>query len=135
MTVYHIVVSGNPVAWARARRCGNRYFVDAKTQAFKDKVALAGRMTMHTDAPIDGPCEVLVRAFLPIPKSWSKAKTASAIQGGTRPTNKMDWDNIAKGIGDALNGVVWVDDGQIVDGRVIKFYGAEPHIRVEVQAI
>lgn len=130
-----IVIPGDPVAWARARRCGNRYFVDAKTAAFKDKVASAGRNAMAGVAAFDGPCEVIIHARLPIPKSWSKAKTASAETGGIRPTNKRDWDNIAKGIGDALNEIVWKDDGQIVSGTVIKYYAAEPCTTVEVSAI
>ncbi|MTI82605.1 MAG: RusA family crossover junction endodeoxyribonuclease [Firmicutes bacterium] len=29
-----------------------------------------------------------------------------------------DWDNYAKSICDGLNGVAWVDDRQVVDGRV-----------------
>jgi Holliday junction resolvase RusA-like endonuclease len=133
--VIRITIPGDPVAWARARRCGNLYFVDAKTAAFKARVASAGRDAMADAPPLEGPCEVVIHARLPIPKSWSKRKIASAVQGGTRPTHKLDWDNIAKGIGDALNEIVWKDDGQIVDGRVIKYYAAEPCVFVEVSAV
>jgi Holliday junction resolvase RusA-like endonuclease len=33
---------------------------------------------------------------------------------------KPDYDNFAKIIGDSLTGVIWIDDAQIFDGRVIK---------------
>lgn len=38
------------------------------------------------------------------------------------PTTKPDWDNIAKNICDALNGVVYPDDKAIVTGSVKKVY-------------
>ena len=50
----------------------------------------------------------------PIPKSWSKRQDA-ALAGTERPTTKPDADNVAKAIADACNGVVWVDDAQVVE--------------------
>lgn len=45
-----------------------------------------------------------------------------------------DWDNHAKAICDALNGICFVDDRQIVEGHVYLFKG-EPHIEIELEAI
>jgi len=45
-----------------------------------------------------------------------------------------DWDNCGK-ITDALNGTCWVDDGQIVDGRVIKLYATIPRLVIEVREV
>jgi len=36
-------------------------------------------------------------------------------------------------VGDALNEIVWKDDGQIADLRVIKRYSDMPALRVEVR--
>jgi Holliday junction resolvase RusA-like endonuclease len=36
---------------------------------------------------------------------------------------KCDWDNLGKGISDALTGIAWHDDEQVVDGRCRKRYG------------
>lgn len=33
---------------------------------------------------------------------------------------RSDWDNLGKAVSDALNGVIWVDDSQVVIGRVQK---------------
>lgn len=50
------------------------------------------------------------------------------------PTSKPDPDNIMKGL-DALNEVVFRDDKQIVDARVIKSYSERPALRIEIVEI
>lgn len=76
---------------------------------------------------LDGPLLVRVNAFMPIPKSLNKAKTAAAIIGELRPTTKPDVDNFAKVV-DALNGIVWRDDSQVVQLTVAKHYSDRPRL-------
>ena len=64
--------------------------------------------------------------------SWSRRDQEAALAGGIRPTSKPDWDNHAK-VTDALNGIVWHDDSQVVDGRSIKVYSDSPALRIEVR--
>nr|WP_257263950.1 RusA family crossover junction endodeoxyribonuclease [Endozoicomonas sp. ONNA2] len=73
---------------------------------------------------------VLVVAVFPIPASRSKKKTGQAQAGLVRPAVKPDFDNVAKLYCDALNGILWEDDKQIVDGRCIKVYGQQPGVLV-----
>lgn len=68
-------------------------------------------------------CNVYV--YFAIPKSVSKKVRAKMQSGEVRPTKKPDWDNVGKIICDSLNGVAYVDDKQIVDGGVHKFYCPE----------
>jgi len=89
-------------------------------------VHMRGRM------PSARPIALLVHSFIPIPPSWSKREQEEAIAGAILPTSKPDWDNYGK-ITDALNGVVWRDDGQVADGRVIKRYSTDPALRIEVR--
>jgi hypothetical protein len=50
------------------------------------------------------------------------------------PTCRPDWDNFAKSICDALNGMFWKDDSQIVDCRVSKRYDwVNRRGRIEIQ--
>ncbi|MFD0885779.1 RusA family crossover junction endodeoxyribonuclease [Streptosporangium algeriense] len=49
----------------------------------------------------------------------AKPKTATAWPI-TRSSS--DWDHYARAIGDALTGVVYADDSQVIDGRLIKSY-------------
>ncbi len=51
-------------------------------------------------------------------------------------TTKPDWDNLGKGIADAL--VRWAfiaHDGMIYDGRVCKWRGDEPGLRIVLEEI
>lgn len=45
---------------------------------------------------------------------------------------RSDWDNIGKLVSDALNGVFWEDDRQIVDGRVQKLSCPKGQERTEI---
>lgn len=54
------------------------------------------------------------------------------LSGKMRPTMKPDNDNIAKSVLDALNGLAYVDDKQIVELKVNKYYGAEAYVYVKL---
>ena len=49
------------------------------------------------------------------------------------PTKKPDASNILKSIEDAMNGVVFNDDSQIVNIHVTKVYATEPGVDVCVK--
>lgn len=66
------------------------------------------------------------------PKSISKKKKAELIDWKQGYMHKPDVDNIAKAILDALNGVVWLDDKQVVELLVSKAYGKEDKINIEI---
>ena len=49
---------------------------------------------------------------------------------------KSDWDNFHKLSMDALTGVVWLDDSQIVEADVCKFYDkAKPRIEIHINEL
>ena len=73
---------------------------------------------------------VVINAFFSIPKSFSKIKRQQALEGFIRPTIKPDCDNIAKNINDALNGIVYPDDKQIIRLEVNKYYGEVEKVEV-----
>ena len=73
-----------------------------------------------------------VYAYMSIPKSETKKFHAAAVASDIRPTKKPDVDNIFKAVSDALNGVLYHDDRQILLSRVEKYYSDEPRVEVEV---
>lgn len=79
---------------------------------------------MGQDAPLLDEALVLsVRVYRQIPQSFSKRKAALAAEGLVMPTSKPDLDNYIKLVLDALTGVVWEDDAQVVGyERTGKFY-------------
>lgn len=78
---------------------------------------------------------ILITAVYPIPKSFTKRKRQLAEEGQIRPKVKPDVDNIAKAVLDALNGVGYADDKQVVAFSISKRYGAEPRLIVSVEGL
>lgn len=56
------------------------------------------------------------------PKDVALRFYAEVICVGDGPESSIrgDWENYAKACADALNGLAWHDDSQIVDGRTVK---------------
>lgn len=81
------------------------------------------------------PLNVAVRAIYDIPVSFSKTMRKCASEGKIRPCKKPDSDNIAKAILDALNGVAYYDDAQVVGLTVWKEYGERARVEVELTEV
>lgn len=125
-----------PVAQGRPRICrvgnGVRAVDPPKSRAYKEmlgSMARAGIPEPIADTPLD----VDMTFILPVPKSWSKKKIMSALQGEVLPQGRPDLDNYIKGLCDALNGIVWKDDSSIVTMTGRKVYGEIPGVKVVVQ--
>lgn len=129
-------VPGEPVGKGRPRfvRATGRTYTPEKTERYENLVKLAFIKEYPGVVPIDGPLAVTMVANFSIPKSWSKKKQALAIAGALRPTKKPDTDNIAK-IKDALNGIAWRDDAQVVEEVISKYYAEVPSLTVIIETI
>jgi Holliday junction resolvase RusA-like endonuclease len=107
-------------------------YSDPETERYEGDLRQAAMLHMRGRKPAYGPLALLVHAFIRVPESWSAKNKEAALAEAILPTSRPDWDNYGK-IVDALNGVVWRDDAQIVDGRVIKRYSTKPSLRIEVR--
>ena len=76
---------------------------------------------------------ICIDAFYRIPKSITKAKRAMIEKGVLRPAVKPDIDNVTKAILDALNGVAYRDDTQVVFVSAMKHYSDEPCVMVKIE--
>lgn len=63
---------------------------------------------------IIGPTKINIIAIFPIPKSYSKKQREYILKENNYHTKKSDIDNICKIILDALNGLAYNDDTQIL---------------------
>lgn len=120
------IVDGDPVPQPRPRFSSRGGFARAYTpkahpvNAYRQAVALAAKAAGAT--PHDSDVELDVVAIFGRPAShWLKACLRPGAP--TRPP-KCDWDNVGKAVSDALNGVAYADDEQIVVGRVVRRYAA-----------
>lgn len=132
-------VPGQPVAKQRPKfaRMGSfvRTYTPTKTVNYESLVRLAASEQMNGARPLEGPLELLVEIGLQIPVSASKKQQALMAANKVMPTKKPDGDNVLKAVKDAINGVVWRDDSQVVDGRYVKRYSVTPGVHVMVTAL
>lgn len=78
--------------------------------------------------PAKIPLKVSIIANYPITQSMPKKQVKIIENGGAftvRPTKKPDADNISKIILDALNGLAYYDDNQVVTLRIDKCYAKD----------
>lgn len=134
-------VPGAPVGKGRHRTAvinGHaRQYTPEKTVAYEGLVGLCAQQALEQAGQPYGLTEAPVRIALAIwfdvPASWSKKKRAAALEGSVWPTKKPDCSNILKAIEDALNGVVWKDDVQVVQVAITKKFGPTPCVNVTIQ--
>lgn len=125
-----------PVGQMRARHTSAGKFsrtYKAKQQQSAENRLLAFAVEHRPAEPMDGPLEVRIDAYMPIPKSFSRMKRQMAMDGELRPTKRPDADNIAKHLLDCFNGIFWTDDKNIVGLMVRKFYSDTPRWEVEIK--
>jgi Holliday junction resolvase RusA-like endonuclease len=130
-----LTIPGKPLGKQRPRvmRNGHTYTPD-KTVNYETLVKQL-YIEKYFQKQLSGPIKATITAYMPIPKSESKVRKEKMREGKIRPTKKPDWDNIGKIITDALNDLAYDDDKQIVDARVIKLYGDQPRVEIELEEI
>ena len=130
-----ITVYGVPVAQGRPRffRRGNHVgaYDPKESKDYKESIKMQAIAQMRVKGSMprlnEGAMAMEVHAYLPRPKTLSKRVR--------HHTKRPDADNIAKGCKDALKGVVYRDDSQIIDLHVSKEYGDPPRVVIELREI
>ncbi|MFA5307445.1 MAG: RusA family crossover junction endodeoxyribonuclease [Candidatus Babeliales bacterium] len=127
-----LLIPGQPCAKQRPRVVDGHTYTPAKTvnyETFIKELYVIGNYAKQ----LEGALQMTVRAYFQIPKSKPKKVQELMRQGVIRPISKPDWDNVGKIISDALNGLAYRDDSQIVQATVEKYYSIEPRVEVEIQ--
>jgi Holliday junction resolvase RusA-like endonuclease len=85
-------------------------------------------------APKGRPLEVLILVVGELAKTHHRVRTPGVRRWETSP-NAGDWENVAKPVCDAANGILWHDDSQIARGHVEQIVGAQGEpARLEILA-
>jgi Holliday junction resolvase RusA-like endonuclease len=110
----------------RSRKTGKQRAIvvndNPKAKGWQKAVAICAEFAMAHRQPFLGPIRLVMRFQMERGKSV-KRKT---------PCVKPDADKLARTVLDALTGIVYVDDGQVVEMVVSKAYDSEPGVVVDV---
>jgi Holliday junction resolvase RusA-like endonuclease len=128
-------IPGEPVAKGRPRfsRVGKfvRTHTPAKTVNYETRIQEAFAAKYPGWEPLTCPVSLHFAVYLTIPKSASKKRQVLMANGVILPTKKPDLDNVLKIIGDALNGLAYKDDSQIVN-LILPWKRYDPRPRLEI---
>ena len=131
-------IPGVPVPQGRPRAGKNRgkivMYDPKESKDYKKYVALIAKQ-YAPKKPFEEALRVEMRIYRQTPKSTTKKDRALYIDGIKRPIVKADTSNYVKGIEDALNGIIYKDDSQIVDLYASKYYSDDPRVEISIQEI
>lgn len=113
------VTSHTPEATANYENWIKTCYINARQERFSDGI----------------PIKASIVAFFEPPKSTSKKQRQEMLAGRLMPTKKPDIDNIAKVVLDALNGLAYKDDTQVVTLELQKLYAEEEKLEVCMEAL
>lgn len=111
----------NPVPFKRVMTNGKRRYNNARYTEFKEELGYFALKAMGGRAPLKG--AVRIRAHF----SRRKPKRITSRMWG-------DVDNHLKSVLDALNGICYEDDAQVIEVTGTKSYG-EPRVLIEVEEV
>lgn len=138
-----LTVYGEPIAQGRPKFSVNqkkngKIFTSARDpRPSKDYKAYVKMMASNVrpHKPLDGPIAFELAIYRMIPKSTTKKRRAAIDSGECRPVVKPDVDNVYKAVSDALTGLIYQDDKQIVDVHIAKFYSDNPRVEIKIHEL
>lgn len=127
-----LFVAGRPAPQGSKRHVGKGVMIESSKAVGPWRTLLAWSAAQaHRTAPADGALVVTVEFVMPRPQRLPK-------RAPTPPhTVKPDTDKLLRAVGDALTGVVWRDDSQVVELHGVKRYAEmneQPGARIRVVA-
>jgi Holliday junction resolvase RusA-like endonuclease len=134
-------VPGPPRRWMRPAQGVNpktgrvMRFTDKKAEASKREIAQLARLAWK-GPPACGPVTLRVIAVFRVPKSWPKAIHAAAREARVPHIADPDLDQLVKQVMDALVGIAFVDDNQVVSfTQSAKRYGSPDRTEVTIHVL
>ncbi len=121
-----------PRGWDRATPWMGRSLTTRAQRQYQNILASSARRAMKSQEPYPGAVSIVVGAFFPIPKSWTRAEREAALTGSRPHTSVPDCDNCLKAVMDSFKGIVWNDDRQVCQATVTKKYSSSPALIIKV---
>lgn len=129
------VIPGKIVPKQSTRFASHRAFTSDRVTKYAKYVKECYREAYPIDSmPFEfksTPLTAIINVYFEVPKSDSKCKREEKLSLGF-PTKVPDLDNCTKSILDALKGMVFPDDAQIVNLVVTKRWAEESYVEVTI---
>ena len=132
-----VTIPGEPVGKGRPKftKAGTAY-TPSKTRAYENKVTFLYKMAAKgRKFQRHMPVAVEIRAYYEIPQSDSKRQRERKLSGAIMPCKKPDIDNVVKAVLDAINGIAYEDDAQVVMISAQKAYSERPRVEISVSDV
>ena len=138
MTEIYFVIDGPVIPKGRPRfsRIGGhvKAFTPKRTLDYEKKVKESYLSEYPTGIAFESePLSMILNIYMAVPKSVSKKKRDHMIVYEYPTKHNGDLDNLLKSVADALNGVAYTDDCQIVHVTVNKFWSEEAKAEVTIK--
>lgn len=135
-TVYGVAKPAGSKRGFVNRHTGRVQVVDANANSrpWKNEVASAAAAAMNGAELLDGPLMLGLEFYVPRPKGHF-GKRGLRPSAPAIPTVKPDLLKLARGVEDALTGIVYRDDAQIAREILDKFYGEPARVEVRVRKL
>lgn len=109
----------------------------ADVEAYQDHIGYLASQAMNGQDPFEGPVRINIRAYVPIPRRTPRYRLQEIRSGLCHPCKTPDLTNVAKLAEDALNGVVFKDDKQVVrwGAKSGRFFSFRPRLEIDVEPV
>lgn len=130
----YLEIPGEPVAKGRPRMTKTGIvYTPAKTLNYETLIRQL--YVISKQGMLKGTLRAEINAHFQTPQNISKTKRALMERGKHRPIKRPDLDNLAKAVLDALNGLAYSDDSQVVSLTVDKYYSDNPRVEVTIKEV
>lgn len=133
------IVYGEPQSKLRAkarinRKTGSVYMYTPETTRNYEEGFAGQSLKSKPDKLITGPIKIRISVYRSPPKSLTKKDRVLLLKGELFPIRKPDLDNYIKICLDALRGIYFIDDNQIIEflPGTSKNYSDTPRVEVEL---
>lgn len=133
-----LVIPGEPVPQGRPRSSikGGRVHVrdTDKSRDYKNLVSWSAK-SQYKGKPLEKELKVFIDIYRPNQKKVSNKQRILREKGHVRPIVRPDIDNYIKSVFDGLDGIVWIDDAQVVSLVAEKFYSDNPRVEIDIRSV
>ncbi|MFA4834930.1 MAG: RusA family crossover junction endodeoxyribonuclease [Dehalococcoidia bacterium] len=125
----NFTVFGNPIPKARARTVRTK---NGRTVSFTPAETEMWENTIYTSALPHRPAKLLEGALI-LEATFYFCPPKNRPKNRVHPSVRPDLDNLTKAVCDALHGVIYANDSQIVEEHTKKRYDTTPRIEIVIR--